>query len=179
MRARSCRLTALALVCGLAGCGSSDDESAPAPSTAEAPDEDERREEFCDALATLRTIQLGWTVEYLAGLDAQEAEANRAEQVEADAPVRALLPTRFEEAAAQLAAVTDEVVIRIEDLRPGDGTLEQPLSSARSLGYGSLTEFVFRDGIEIDGHVWTFDEYIERGNEYAANLDEYCDGPIL
>jgi hypothetical protein len=174
-RLRSRIVACAALVVGLtSACEEGDGEEAgQATTTSSAP----AAEAFCTAYEDMVEAQQGWTTEFLSGLTAAEAAANEAEQAAAAERVRELMPPQFAEDWDSTAAVGERVQDLIDELRPPGGTLEPVLADVRAQGFGSITEFVFRDGLEVDGRSWTFEEYIEAGASTDAAIGEFCSSP--
>jgi hypothetical protein len=138
------------------------------------PTEESSAAEFCAARQTMLDAQQQWTIDYLVGLTVEETVANRQEQAAVADPVRRMLPPEFEDEWDELEEVGALVDQSIDDLRPPGQTLEPVLAQVTADGFGSITEFVFRDGLDVAGHKWTYREYRASGDQLADALDEYC-----
>ena len=121
--------------------------------------------------------QQQWTVEYLISLTPEERAANRAEQDTVAEPVRERMPEMFVAEWDEIAEVNAALDEAFDAVEPPDDTLEQLYAEVQALGFSEITEYVMRDGLEVDGETWTFDRWVAAGTEQAAQLDAYCAAP--
>ena len=175
MGARSLGSTLVLLVV-LIGCGADGGERrADSTVDPDAPAESE----FCDALAEMYDAQQQWTVEYLNSLTYDEALANQAEQAAVARPVREAMPDQFVQDWDLLEHVGAELQDRINAIRPATGTTESLLAEARRESFDSIGEYLFRDGLTVDGQLWTYEQFVELGSTSAAETRAYCEMPPI
>lgn len=143
------------------------------PDAAETTTTTDQRVAFCDAYEDMLDAQAQWTTEYLNGLTPDERNANRAEQDAVAEPVRELMPEQFVAGWDELVAVGSAIDDAVAALQPAEGTSEQLLREVQGQGFASLTEYVMRDGLEVEGEVWTFERAMAASAEQAAQFEAY------
>jgi hypothetical protein len=158
----------------LVGCADSEEGATDEPAVSFEEESDGR---FCAALSAMFEAQERWTIDYLNSLTSEETLANRSEQREIVRPVRGSMPEQFVGAWDSTQPVGEEIDRRLDALRPPGGTTASLLAEVQAQGFGSLTEYVFRDGITVDGHHWTLEEYIEAGAALDGDLRTFCGLP--